>query len=144
MKIKSLCCCILASLTVLLCGCEGCKISYPFHYDESEIKSISIVYLIDKRYAPNYEYETLVEIEDINSFLTEFKKIKFFPITIGDPNSVCPDTNVILVEYNNGDIEIITYDAHDIVIDGVLYCYGTANCDKEEFENFINSYLTEN
>ena len=144
MKIKALCCCLLASLTVLLCGCEGCKISYPFHYDESEIQSISIIYTLEGYYPTSSEYETLIKIEDIDSFLIEFKKIQFRKFQFGDPEVVSINSNAILVVYYNGDYEIITPDAHDVIINGMPLSYGRENCDEEEFNNFINSYLTDN
>lgn len=146
MNIKALCCSLIVSVTVLLCVCFGCNttISYPFRYDESEIKSISIIYTLEGYYPTSHEYETLVEIEDKESFLIEFKKIQFRKFQLGDPESVDSQKNAILVEYYNNDYEIITASAHDVIVDGAPLNYGRENCDEEEFNNFINSYLTDN
>ncbi|MDE6667373.1 MAG: hypothetical protein K2K38_03370 [Clostridia bacterium] len=145
MKIRALCCCIFASFTVFLCGCVGCgkTISYPFHYDESEIESISIVYTLEDYYATQSDYETLAEIEDIDDFLIKFKEIKFGKYFIGDPIYVSGNCNVILVKYYNGDCEFIHWVAQDIIVNDALYD-GRVYCDEEEFNNFINSYLTDN
>ncbi len=146
MKIKTLCCSLYVLATVLLCACLGCNstISYPFHYDESEIKSISIIYIYEGYYPTSKEYETLVKIEDKESFLIEFKKIQFRKFQFGDPESVESQRNAILVEYYNSDYEIITPNAHDVVVNGAPLSYGRENCDEEDFNNFINSYLTNN
>lgn len=144
MKIKAFCCCILATFSVVLCSCK--KGSYPFYYDESEIYNISIVYILDgyNAYVNRDHYETILDIEDIGMFLTDFKKIKFSMFQFGDPVEIMSNDYAIKVSYRNGDYELITGYANDKIINNEPLPYGRENCDKEEFDNFINSYLTGN
>lgn len=148
MKVKILCCCIFSSLAILLSGCSSCfeHISYPFHYDESEINNISIIYTLEgySAYHGLYEYETLLQIDEIDDFLTKFKEIKFSKYQFGDPVEIGANRYAVLIEYYNGDFEIITYVANNVVINGELLNVGRPNCDKEEFVTFINDYLTNN
>lgn len=131
-----LCAMIITSLSV----CTGCMdaSSYPFYYDEAKIKSISIAHTLD-----DYnEYETLVVIDDISAFLTEFKKIQFGRYVFGDPSEIPTNENVILIYYQNGDYEIIHCYAQDRLISGENY-FGKVYCNEVEFKNFINLYLNE-
>lgn len=139
MKHKRLLCIVFAIFTVLLSGCLK-KQQYTFLYDVSEINQISIVYMTDANQVSN-EYQTMFIIEDKDEFLEEFNKILFDKFLLGDPTHIHSDTYVILVEYKNGDCEFIWYYAQDKFISGDCY-FGRVNCNKEEFDNFINSYLS--
>lgn len=143
MKIKAFCCCILATFTVFLCGCEHGP--YQFYYDESEISNISIVYTLSGYciYTNRNHYENILDIDDIEMFLTDFKQIKYSTFVFGDPDSVPHNDYAIKVNYKNGDYELISHCACDMLINNEPLSYAR-HCDKEEFDNFINSYLTGN
>ena len=123
------------------CFTSGCikKQPYKFLYDVTEIEQISIVYITDS-YQISNGYETITVIEDKDEFLEEFNKILFNKFLLGDPTHIHNNVKVILVEYNNGDSELIWWYAQDRFKNNKCY-FGRVNCNEEEFNNFINKYL---
>ena len=111
-------------------------------HDTAAITDIKIVAITsDRDYTTgDFEYNILAEIEDRDSFIERFKQIKFHRFQIGDPNEFGEGRKAILFFYENGDREYVGYEAQAIVKNGG-YGFGRANCNKAQFEEFIQEWI---
>ena len=125
---------------VLILFISGCKpIGYPYMYEKVEISCVKIVF-ITKSESPNYSYDILIEIEDIQAFTDDLDKLEFHRYLIGDPTDLSEGYRVILIEYSNGNYELIHNYAQARIINGEYY-FGKVNCDEQEFNELLDKYL---
>ena len=130
--------CLFALLLVL----SGCIYKpYQFIYDVSEISAIKLVTLTTMYYESHLgEYDVLAEIKDIDAFLEEFNLIKF-GYMIGDPDFPPTGANVILITYQNGDLEGVHYYCGQFTVKNGKCDSGRRYCDKNEYEQFFSDWL---
>ena len=131
--------CISAVILSVFCGCS--PISYPFLHDTGTITDIKVVEITsDRDYTTgDFEYDILAEIEDRDSFIEQFKKIKFHRYLIGDPTHLCEGKKGILFFYENGNREYVGYEAQAIVKND-RYGFGKVNCNTAQFDEFIQEW----
>lgn len=110
-------------------------------HDTDKITDIKIVAIKSGRdyTTGDFEYDILAEIEDRDSFIEQFKQIKFDRLLIGDPTHLGEGSKAILFFYENGDHEYVGHYAQAIVKNGGYY-FGKVSCNKAQFENFIKEW----
>ena len=127
------------SMVLMLSGCKS--FPYPYLHDSSEINEIKLVIKTSGfNYSTQGEYEELAIIEDIDTFLEEFNQVEFGRMIIGDPELPDDGVQIILIIYNNGDLEGIGYDAQFVIQNGECRD-GRIYCNQEEFEQFFAKWL---
>lgn len=130
-------------ITIVLSGCF--EKAYQFFNDISEINEIVIV---KKKDYHNYDenineylncFEIITVIEDKDGFINDFYSLPF-SVYYGDPTEVLIGEYAVLVNYNNGDYECVSWFSQDFFING-KFEEGRTYCNKETFNNFIEKYL---
>ena len=131
---------------------------YPLLRDKSEIVDIKIIQIEpfeelglfnggQDLNSSTSTYTVLAEIEDIDNFIEEFHGIDFRRL-FGDPTDLWGETIAIRISYNNCEIEYISYYAQNMIVRAEInetsnydWWTGFYECDKDEFQNFLNKYL---
>ena len=140
----------IALIPVILFGWDRHIRSYPYLNNESEIVGVQIAYFnssdsgkfsdisynVEKEIKPN---EISTFIEDFNNILFEIPKVMLW-------NLEYPYGYHILIDYQNGDQEIICYRVQFYVYNGGSLLNGEYKtchylCDENDFNNFINKYI---
>ena len=131
---------LVLSLILSLCSCKDSK-RYELMQSAENIVSIKLVKKTSGIYENNTDvkYDALYEVDDIKSFLSDFYDIEFNTYLFGD----LPELgygNAIRVEYKDGDVEYIGYDAQLKYAKGVKY-NGSRNCSKSAFDSLFEKYI---
>ena len=119
--------------------------TYSFLNSTDEIKKITIVQLSFDNEGSLIETE-IQKIEDINTFLEDFKKISCYKY-FGDPTSATPEgveDTVIKILYENDDYELINWNGQSKYSseNGFNYYAGYIVFDEQQFESLIGKFLS--
>ena len=122
---------LLPCLILCLCAC-GEKEPYQLWQVDSQIERIEIVDICGETKEPLY-YESLVTIQNHESFLNKFYQIPFGKVRFGDPNG--PYGPSLCIKYKNGEYELIDASGQYIVLNEETndWYFGRRYCDAEEF-----------
>ena len=138
---------LLLVLLLLLCyGCAcGHRTRFDLLHDESKICSIEIVGIVEE-----YDEETkqpslitFAKIDDIDSFLKDFRKVKCRSRgVIGfSPDGVYQNEVAIKFSYENNDYELVSDGGRSIYTGGDLDFYrGHESFNDEQFDALIAKY----
>ena len=121
----------IVTLVIFLLLCFGCacghRTRFDFLHDESEICAIEIVEVVEE-----YDEETeqpiltpLVIIDDIDSFLKDFRRVKcrVRGAIGGDPIGVHKNEVAIKFVYKNNDYELVSDTGHSTYTEGIFNLY---------------------
>lgn len=128
------------TLILILTSCRA-RETYAFLGNESEISGISVVAItIDS--GANVSSTELIKIEDVDTFLEEFKAVDCYTYR-GDPVGITEDCNAIMIQYSSGEYELISWNGQaEYTLDrGFRNYVGYSVFDEEAFSNLINSNL---
>ena len=116
-----------------------------FRYPEEEIVAMQIVYLGEQDNEGFYELTTIVEIEDYESALKEFRMIECDDFL---PGFMYSDNIGVKIDYANGHYQIFTDNAHGATVgpnqwstDKWFASQASYAVDKEVFYNFLIKYV---
>ena len=130
-------------ILVLLLMCSGCGLFGPQRYicEVENVKSVEIVSL-DQYVEGQFRFDctTLAEISDYDEFIEKLTKIKH-SVNWGDPYQLDEGNITIRINYNNGDFDLLYYDAQLFNRDGVNQ-YGFFVFDEKQFNDLIEEYLS--
>ena len=126
-------------LMITLSACSNKVTQYEFLHSKEEIEKVEIVFVDGYTSGVISNYTVKAEINNMDEFMEKFEKILFSKYHIGDPTYIS-DEYAILLTYDNGDYEFISFYAQQFVKSGEAY-FGMVYCDEEEFKTLINTYL---
>ena len=136
------CCIEIFSLIFL----TGCRHTFPFMQEESQIASIEIVSLkyvsSDRCLVP--EELLICEVDNISAFMADFSKMKV--VTVAPPNrsNIFQTPNVIKIMYFDGAFEYIAPMGTRVYRpDGFQNFYGVNTFNHEQFADLIDKYIDE-
>lgn len=129
--------CVILMLLSCSCGLVG-----PQRYicEIEEVASVQIVNLdryVEEEY--RFEYTVLVQITDYEPFLARLNQLKH-SVNWGDPYPLYPQHVVIMIDYRNGNFDLIHPDAQLFNKSGV-YHSGYFFFDDEQFNALIADYM---
>ena len=125
-----------------LSSCENNETTYELLHDKSEISSIYIVYsdnIDSQKVTCDINDADVIEITDIDKFLSELNELVFYKHVFGDPETVYSDRAVYIL-YSNGDREFIHHQAQNCIKNGELICRRLI-CDMSSFDDFIRACI---
>ncbi len=129
-------CTLVIAASAFLFGTEdGEAQNYELEYPREYISFLGICYVESS----DENYSVVKEIEDIDSFLTDFYEIGFKENYLGSFFNL-KDEYAIYIEYINGDKEIIGCRVQKTVIVGTAE-FEKQSCEKEDFNELINRYM---
>ena len=141
---KKILSCIICFIGILfIFFCTGCRHTYPFQQEQSEIASIEIVSL---KYVSSLDSEpeevVICNIENISEFMSDFSEMDIK--TVSPPNRFesFQTPTIIKITYHDGTFEQIapmgSMVGHP---DGFQNFYGVNTFDNEEFAALIEKYI---
>lgn len=118
-----------------LVGCEADE--YKLLHDKTDVSSVQIVEIVST--LNETQRNVLLDISDMDTFLTDFNQLQFERYLVGDPAKLT-DGRAIKISYVNGDCEYIEYCAQEKIVDGASN-FGVYYCDQDDFNNLMDKYL---
>ena len=142
-RIKVLALILIVCIAIQLTSCE--KNNFEFLHESSEISSIEIVESRFDWEQNNYYANTLVRIDDKDSFLSELNGVAYRSSGIFAPVYSFSDSDIgIKIMYLNGDFEVI-YNKHGRVkyttSDNVTQTDNTGSFDGVEYNALLEKYF---
>ena len=132
--------CIVFALLCCSCGLFGDR---RYTCDVNAVESVQIVRLdkyVEGEYT--YEYTVLCEITERSRFIEQLNDIKH-SVNWGEPSQMDMGCVVIRIDYLNGDYDLLYPNAQCFHRSGVNQ-YGYFFFDKEQFDEQISDYITDN
>ncbi|MBR3716194.1 MAG: hypothetical protein IKM18_09825 [Clostridia bacterium] len=133
-----LCILILYVISFALSGCSENETTYELLHDKSEISNVYLVpadNIDSQKVTCDINDADVIEITDIDKFLSELNKLVFYKHVFGDPETVSSDRAVYIL-YSNGDREFIHHLTQNCIKNGELICRRLI-CWKVSFDKFI-------
>lgn len=140
---KILSCIICFIGIILIFSCSGCRHSYPFQQEQSEIASIEIVSLKYVSSSGNEPVEVVIcNIENISEFMSDFSKMDIKTVSPPNRSQSFQTPTVIKIAYNDGTLEQIAPMGSMVwKPNGFHNFYGVNTFDNEEFATLIEKYV---
>ena len=141
MKNIKLLICTFCIIVVSCCSC-GLFASERYSCNIEEVESIQIVSLGGFNKEENkYEYTVISQISDCETFVNRLNDIKY-SVNLGEPTVLNPEYTVILINYNNGDYDLLYSGAQCYYREG-RFLTGYVFFNTEQFNALISDYTTE-
>lgn len=135
---------LLCALLVLVCSFTSCtrNVEYRFMQDATQICAIEIVQTgISDKKTGVLPFETICAIEEVESFLEEFKNLECRAPFRG-PTSAPDETKMFRFIYQDGGYELVHYGGQSYYYGNGEYWLwqGKFSFDRQEFRDLIKKY----